>query len=204
MNKIKLFVMAAALVTCTTASAQFSNTGTRNNQRTSRTAMGGGLDGNGPEAGYKGFAELGYTIKVGDYGSGRLAFSTTHGYQFNEYLFVGAGAGVSYFTESEDCGIPIFADVRVNFLNNSISPFSDVKIGYAVSSVEGFYFNPSVGCRFGFVNNLALSVSFGYELHMFDYYLWYCSWHVDHYDTYKSLEGKRNCGGLTMKVGFEF
>lgn len=196
MNKIKFFVMTAALVVCTTASAQFSNTGTRNNQRTTRTSMGGaGLDGNGPEAGYKGFIEAGYTVGVGDYGEGRIALTTTHGYQINPYVFTGIGAGVNYFTDADAWGVPIFADIRANILNNSISPFIDMKIGYSITDVEGFYFNPSVGCRFGFRNNSAFTLSIGYEMQKADFYGYYAGYYY---------EDSENCGGLTIKLGFDF
>lgn len=33
--------------------------------------------------GYRGFAELGYGIGVGDYEFGRFSIETSHGYQFN-------------------------------------------------------------------------------------------------------------------------
>lgn len=196
MNKIKLFVMTAALVVCTTASAQFSNTGTHNNQRTTRTSMGGaGLDGNGPKAGYKGFMEAGYTFGIGDYGTDRVAFTTTHGYQINPYVFTGIGAGVNYFTDAEVWGVPIFADVRANFLNNSISPFVDIKIGYSVTDVKGLYFNPSVGCRIGVSNNAALILSIGYEMQTVD---------VFYFVNYHPYESSENCGGLTIKLGIDF
>lgn len=39
-------------------------------------------------AGYRGGADLGYTIGVGDYDFGRFEISTTQGYQVNPYFFV--------------------------------------------------------------------------------------------------------------------
>ena len=41
---------------------------------------------------YRGFADLGYTIGLGDYKMGRFEINTSHGYQFSPYFFLGAGA----------------------------------------------------------------------------------------------------------------
>lgn len=58
--------------------------------------------------GYHGFADLGYTIGVGDYDFGRIEISTTHGYQVNPYLFVGGGVGFHFMSECKygDSEIP--------------------------------------------------------------------------------------------------
>lgn len=193
MNRIKFLVIVAALAVCSSASAQFSNANTRNNQRSSYSS--GGFDGNGPEAGYKGFIEAGYTFGVGDLGEGRASILTSHGYQINPYIFAGVGSGVNYYTSAEAWSIPIFADIRGTFLNNSITPYIDFKIGYSVLDVEGFYLSPSLGCRFGFSNNTAFTIAIGYEMQKAEY--------VWSYGGYYGTS-KENCGGLVLKVGFEF
>ena len=173
------------------ASAQFTNTGSQYKQRNSRTVVP--HFARGPEKGYKGFVEAGYTFGVGDYGEGRPTFQTTHGYQFNPYIFAGIGAGFNYFTDSKAIGVPIYADGRVTFIDNKITPFFDVKVGYSVVDVEGFFFSPSMGCRFGFNNDTALLLSFGYEMQLAKYYY---SWSFGmHHEI---------CGGLTLKTGCEF
>lgn len=145
----------------------------------------------GNKPGYKGFVDLGYIFGVGDYGIDRLEISTSHGYQFNPYLFVGAGVAANYYFDAECFGLPIFAHVRGNILNNSISPYVDFKIGYSpLEDVKGFYMSPSVGCKIKSFN-----VSLGYVMQKVEYY---------YYDYYYSYEGSENCGGLNLKVGFEF
>lgn len=59
--------------------------------------------------GYRGFADLGYTIGVGDYDFGRFEISTTHGYQVNPYFFVGGGVGFHFMGECKygDPEIPL-------------------------------------------------------------------------------------------------
>ena len=39
---------------------------------------------------YRGFVDAGYDVGIGDYEFGRFVINTTHGYQFNPYIFLGA------------------------------------------------------------------------------------------------------------------
>lgn len=143
----------------------------------------------GNESGYKGFIDLGYTIGVGDFGIDRLELSTSHGCQFNPYLYVGAGVAANYYFDAEVIGMPIFAHVRGNILNNSISPYVDFRIGYSpLEDVQGLYMAPSIGCKIKSFN-----VSLGYVMQKAKYY-----------DYYYDDEGSENCGGFSLKVGFEF
>lgn len=38
---------------------------------------------------YRGFVDAGYDVGIGDYDFGRFVINTTHGYQFNPYIFLG-------------------------------------------------------------------------------------------------------------------
>lgn len=142
----------------------------------------------GNETGYKGFIDLGYTIGVGDWGIDRLELSTSHGCQFNPYLYIGAGIAANYYFDAEVVGLPIFAHVRGNILNNSISPYVDFRIGYSpLEDVQGFYMAPSVGCKI-----YSFNVSLGYVMQKASYYDYYYG------------DSSENCGGFSLKVGFEF
>ncbi len=150
------------------------------------------------QRGYKPSFEIGYTHGLGE-GDERLAVFTTHGYQFSPYLFVGGGVGVNRFLSEKAWGVPIFAKVRADLLNKSISPFIDTKIGYSVTNVNGFYFSPSLGCRFDTPNDFSITMSIGYELQMRDYEMGNFLGSVYIFET-----KKKNCGGLTFRLGFEF
>ena len=203
MKKIKFFIAAAALIVCSTTSAQFTNVNSQHKQRNSRTASS--FVPHAPEKGYKGFVEAGYTFGVGDYGEGRPTFQTTHGYQFNPYIFAGIGAGFNYFTDSKAIGVPIYADGRLTFINNYITPFLDVKIGYSVVDVEGFFLSPSLGCRFGVGNDTALLLSFGYEMQIAEFQVREHLYRNGYWEVLSSSYLiNKNCGGLTLKIGFEF
>lgn len=155
----------------------------------------------GNKTGYKGFADLGFTIGIGKYGENRFAISTSHGYQFNPNLFTGLGIGANYYLDSKVVSLPIFAHIRGNFLNNNISPFIDLKIGYSVLDVEGFFMVPSLGCKIGFIN-----VGIEYVMQKVEV-ITGASAEIDtttgntvwFYET-----GIRNCGGINLKIGFEF
>lgn len=145
------------------------------------------FDGRGPELGYRGFADMGYNFGTGSYGEGRIELNTVHGYQFMPYLFAGVGAGVHYYFDSEVVAIPIFADVRADILNNSISPFVEMRLGYSPYDVQGVYFNPSVGCRFAMSGIKAINASIGYSMQKGDSYY-----------------GKITVGGFNLRLGVEF
>ena len=50
---------------------------------------------------YKGMIDLGYTFSSGYAEKGRFELSTSHGYQMNQYLFVGLGLGLHMFSSRD-------------------------------------------------------------------------------------------------------
>lgn len=207
MRKFRLIIAAVALMVSSTASAQFSNV----NMRGNRSSNGSSLSEYGAKAGYKGFAEFGYTFGVGD-GTDRLSLYNTHGYQIDKNFFIGAGVGVNYFTKGELFNMPIFADFRVNILDFGITPFVGVKAGYSLFDVSGFFFSPTVGCRFAPNDKIAYTFTFGYELQRFSITTEY-RYDDGYYDSNFNWQSRwitekntnsGNAGGLVMKVGIEF
>ncbi len=129
---------------------------------------------------YRGFVDLGYTVGVGAVSnSDRIELTTTHGVQILPELFVGAGAGISYYHFNDGAiALPFFVDVRSDILRSNITPYVDLKIGYAFGNLNGLYVTPSVGCK---VN--CMDFSLGYV--------------VQRYVGF-------NVGGLSLKVGVHF
>lgn len=216
MKTIRLFILVAVLVVCNTASAQFSNANTSHKQRSSMSSGENGFDGNGPQVGLKGYVEGGYTLGL-DGNDSRFGVQGSFGYQFNQYIFAGAGAGVNFFSDGGAFGdeefddrqmaIPIFADFRVTFLNHSISPYVSTKVGYSVDGVTGLFFSPSVGCRIGFGNNKAFVVSLGYEIQQATYKYREVYWDDYYQEMTRSgfvTEKTKSYSGLAFKVGYEF
>ena len=149
------------------------------------------FDDDGIPQGYRGFADFSYTLGVGKWGNhhNRIGIMTSHGYQIAPQFFAGVGVGFNYFYEGygDVFGLPIFAHLRSDILENEITPFIDLRVGYSLIDVEGAYINPSVGCRFELTDNIGLNVGIGYTMQQLDY----------------GTE-KKNCGGIDFRVGIDF
>lgn len=142
--------------------------------------------------GYRGFVDLGYTIGVGENKLGRVDITTSHGYQFNPYFFIGAGVGLCYWTEPEELGVPVFIDFRTDIPTGSkISPFVDLKLGTdAATQKFCHYGNFAIGCRIALVKQLAFNVSLGYQFQKYEA------------GTIKKATFTTN--GISIKAGIEF
>ncbi len=145
--------------------------------------------------GYRGFVDLGYSVGVGTYGTGRVEFATSHGYQFGGHLYAGVGTGINYYNEADVFSVPVFAHLRCDLTKKAVSPYLDVKLGYSLFDVQGFYFNPSIGCRFA-LSRGGINVGLGYSLQMADYGFVYNTWY------YESV--KKNCGGVSLRLSYDF
>jgi hypothetical protein len=126
------------------------------------------LKTNYPNKGYRGFGEINIGTGKDDSDTefNQIGFLSAHGYQMNSKLFVGGGAGFyDYYNDNDDViMIPLFANVRFDFVESGISPFLDVRLGYSVGDNEGVYFTPSFGVRFS-----KFHISAGYLLQGYNY-----------------------------------
>lgn len=117
---------------------------------TIRSVISPALSGSGR---YKGYVEGGYSHTIGKYNGDFIELSTTQGYQYNNWFFMGAGLGVdlllshpgSHWNEGMNTPppgqrgysktapmLPLFADFRFLIANgnsSNISFFLDLKIG---------------------------------------------------------------------------
>lgn len=166
--------------------------------------------------GYHGFADFGYTIGFGDYKMGRFELSSTHGYQFNPYIFVGAGFGIHFMSEyktphmtipldyrSFQVDVPAYANIRLTLLNGSVSPFIDGKCGYYLTHHGGLYLNASVGCRFTMWGNQAFNIYVGYCNENLEFKTFEKFYSADYMD-YKRVKRNLSTEGLSIKLGYEF
>lgn len=127
------------------------------------------LSNSGLQSGYKGLVELGYQIGTGVYPVDRMKLNIINGYQINPYFSLGFGTGLRYYFDRRAALIPVFADFRANFIDNSVSPYLSLGVGYsfvATNSFEsaGFLLNPTVGVSFKVSEKSAMNVSLGYEM----------------------------------------
>ena len=94
--------------------------------------------------GYKAFYDVNYlfTIYPSDTDTGNsLGFSTSHGFQFNNHLYFGGGIGFnSFFCDGTTrLVVPIFGELRCNFLNRRTTPFVCGRYGYGFGKIHGSY-----------------------------------------------------------------
>ncbi len=156
--------------------------------------------GSGLQEGYKGIVELGYEIGTGDFGMDRLKLNIINGYQINPYFSLGFGTGLRYYFDAEAALIPIFADFRANFMDNNVSPYLSLGVGYsfdATNSFEGvgFLLNPAVGVSFRISDKSAMNVGIGYEMQRMKFF-YYDYWYYD--------EFTENTGAISINVGISF
>lgn len=165
---------------------------------------------------YRGFADLGYTIGLGDYKMGRFEINTSHGYQFSPYFFLGAGVGFHFMPEYETPGmsialdqrdssveIPIFANLRANFTKTKVAPFVDAKVGTYVTNGSGLYASITAGCRIATTQKQGVNLSIGYTYAKYEFQTF------DHFTSSSSMNYTRDgrvlaTEGLSIKVGYEF
>ena len=166
--------------------------------------------------GYHGFVDLGYSVGVGDYTFDRFEQSSSHGFQFNPYFFLGGGLGFQFMQKYEPpdmditldsrdfmVDIPIYAETRITFINGKISPFISGRGGYYLTHNGGTYLNASIGCRFAIGINQAINVLIGYssEKLEFDTFERFNSSSSMDYSTEKR---KLSTEGISIRVGYEF
>ena len=153
--------------------------------------------------GYKGFVDAAYIEDVSDYNASKVELSTTHGYQFNNYFFVGAGVALNYYTDADIIAAPIYANFRANFINKRITPFADVKSGYSIGDVEGVYASIGVGVRFSLKGKKALNLALVYNYQDYDTTVDY-SYSYGNYYHHSSWDETLGLQGVGVRFGFEF
>lgn len=175
--------------------------------------------GRQPERGYRGFVDgsMTFHIETSLYGSKShewLGAQTSHGYQFNPHLFVGAGIGYEALLNNGSSRqkriFPVFADVRSDWKFGKFTPFIDAKLGANFTKGTGLYFSPSIGYRFNWGTkmavNLAVGASFfgwheeGYKVDDFDWGDYSRRGGVDNEDG----SGNRLAIKPTVRLGIEF
>lgn len=174
--------------------------------------------GKGPQKGYRAFVDLEFYKSIDAQSRDHFGFSTAHGYQLKPYLFVGAGAGMkishkqhfkdTFGQKADFYMFPVFADVRLDLLKNKYSPYLDFRVGYTLGNkAYGMMFNPSIGCRIGLTDKLAINASLGYSMQSTDIvvhsYGENAIKHLDHKPDYVNFQNNPyHC--LSFKLGIEF
>ena len=153
------------------------------NQRTQTTAyLPVETLGIGFPLGFKGTVEIGHQFGTDDYGSNRLKINVILGSQVNPYFSFGLGLGMRYYYAGAvvdgrfygtGTAIPMLADFRIYFMDNRLSPYLSLGLGFSYflfdsfsSSFEGFgaLLNPTVGVSYMISKKFAVNAGLGYEI----------------------------------------
>lgn len=177
-----------------------------------------------PERGYRGFIDssnfldLNFGFLVGSGGDSYVStgFTTSHGYQFNNWLYVGGGTGFIYnlnwkdlkatnYNDKSRYVIPLFAEVRFDAKWKRFTPYFSTQIGANVAERGGLYFSPTIGYRFNWGRKSAINFGLGVTVYgnTSSYLEHTCLPDGTHTDTQvKSYTG--NVATFTARLGFEF
>lgn len=118
-----------------------------------------------PSAGYRGFVE--WDNSYGPNVEGILSsfiytgISTSHGYQFNRNIYLGAGFDISIGYPGYM--VPIFTDFRFDKAFGSFTPYVDIRLGYNIA-IEGLYFSPTIGYRINWGRKTSFNIGVGATL----------------------------------------
>jgi hypothetical protein len=95
-----------------------------------------------------------------------LGFNTIHGYQINKNFVISAGTGIAFYNGGPL--IPLFLDLRVNFLIKTITPYFSGDGGLLInpSGGEKLFINPGAGIRYSLSSNMCINIGAGYMLQM--------------------------------------
>ena len=108
---------------------------------------------------YHGEVDLGYSIGVGTFATGRLNIHTIQGVQISKYFSTGLGLGLDYYHELSEKGellIPIYLNLKGYLpISKKVAPYFSLDIGAGVgatsgvSGMSGLYCTPAVGIKAG-------------------------------------------------------
>ena len=111
--------------------------------------------------GYRGMAEVALGANFdGPYFVSKQ--STIHGYQFNQYVFLGGMLGTT--TGGDYFAAHLAADARFYFTKTRVAPYALVRAGIALHDYYcyyscGFFSNVGIGARYALKKKLALTAS---------------------------------------------
>ncbi len=144
---------------------------------------------------FRGMLDFGYGIGVGSPRDNIFEIETSFGYQFNHYLYVGAGIGVHFHStvpdsyplrQDQSSGVtkrsnpdwrfpyvPLYLNVRSQlYESDRITPYIDARVGMSIFNYYGFYASPSIGVHFPTTAFVSLNLSVGCTLQHVSYKLW--------------------------------
>lgn len=126
---------------------------------------------------YKGFIEAGYSKTLGNYDADFLEMSTSQGFQYNSWFYMGVGLGVDvlFSHKNDDWGSdwenPSYGSDRGSTTTAAMIPlFTDFRFNIGGNSGASFFIDMKVGCSF-LLGNKYISIGDGYLTNQEYFYL---------------------------------
>jgi len=149
--------------------------------------------------GYQGTFEYGRSYYLKNASLLHNSFFTVHGYQLNSYLFIGGGIGIeqAYYKGElvslyvNDRNLPLFASIKLTPLNKRISPYLDVRYGYAFICYKDMYFNASVGADVGITPRIGGFLGLGINMQKYT-------------ETTEQVSSKKWLNSMFIRLGLHF
>lgn len=171
--------------------------------------------GKQPQTGYRGFVDWDSEVfaDIALYGGPTnskfyTGFTTTHGYQLKEWLFIGGGTGLIFWPkESQIYSLPVYGSCRVDLGKRRISPFFEVRLGCNTVHGAGVYFASCFGLGWRFYKDFGVNIAIGYTMngsHQYYTYLTYDDPSLNHYGWVDNSLGHNYDNSLSLRLGIEF
>lgn len=166
-----------------------------------------------PERGYRGFLDWsncirtekvpGFIKRYTDYYTG---FSTSHGFQFNPWLYIGAGIDFEYNSDQRDRLLTPFIHGRTDLLFGKFTPFGEIRLGYNLTNGGGVYFSPNIGYRFNWGRKMGINLGLGATIIGYSADLYDVNITPDGEYIFTGPIGKRHgCTGyFSFRIGIDF
>ncbi len=126
-----------------------------------------------PEKGYRGFVGVNVDMQFDQEYNGKDAtivfygISTTHGYQFNNHFFLGAGLMLERnHPEPHNWlgDVPLFLQTRTDWKLGRLPIYGDLRIGGVIFGEYRFFISPTVGYRLNIGRKSNLNFGIGMNL----------------------------------------
>lgn len=158
MKKVYSFILLAIIALSSSVDAQVYET-----INTLRSVISPALSGSGK---YKGSVEAGYSHTIGKYNADFVELSTSQGYQYNSWFYMGAGLGIDLLMSHKGTNWgnmtqnpPNLGEVTTTAA--MLPLFADFRFLIGDTSNVSFYLDLKVGCSFLLTNKL-IAIGDGY------------------------------------------
>lgn len=113
-------------------------------------------------------------------------------------MFLGFGTCLRYYFDSHPALIPLFVDIRINFIEDDISPYLSRNAGYSFDAsiklqATGYLLNLIAGVSLMLSDKSAINIDLGYEMQRMKFYSYW---------SYKTLI--KNSSAISFNFGVSF